>query len=149
MAVLWPFLPVEFLSMPTPEMAKFLADAPTRKSGSKLQPYMELIVELKRRRWSYRAIQSTLAERFGVRVNHKSVQKFIQAEVRRSKKQIELPEVGGPGMKRPITQPPATAAFEATGTARFQFLKPGEVLKKGRPSEVASQPQRAPKNALF
>jgi len=121
--------------MATPEMAKFLAEAPARKSRSVLQPYLEVIVELKRKRWSYRTIQGTLAERFGVRVNHKTVQKFIQAEVRRSKKQIELPEVASPVTKRPVAQPPATAAFEATGTARFQFLKPGEVLKKGRPNE--------------
>ena len=94
-----------------------------------------MIVELKRRRWSYRAIQQTLAERFAVRVNHKTVQKFVQAEVRRSKKQLELPEIGSVGTNVTLRRSPPQPPLKQPEQPRFQFLKPGEVLKKGRPSE--------------
>jgi IS30 family transposase len=61
-----------------------LDSLPSKEPRSKLEPYAELIQELRKRGRSYREIASILAERCGVRVGTHTVYNFVR--VRASKK---------------------------------------------------------------
>ena len=55
-----------------------LESLPPKGPRSQLEPYTELIQELRKRGWSYREIASILAERCGVRVAIHTVYNFVR-----------------------------------------------------------------------
>ena len=56
---------------------EILDSLPTVKSRSRLEPYKDLICEMRRRNHSYRAISRVLAEKGGLRISHSTVHEFV------------------------------------------------------------------------
>jgi hypothetical protein len=88
-----------------------LDSLPPKEPRSKLEPYAELIQELRKRGRSYREIASILAERCGVRAGTHTVYNFVR--VRASKK--GKPARAGTGRS---TQTPAVPVSDTTAAAR-------------------------------
>ena len=59
------------------QFRKILEDLPEAPPRSRLEPYKELIWELRNRRRPYREIAQLLAERCGVRVSHSTLHEFV------------------------------------------------------------------------
>jgi len=57
---------------------EILDGLPNTTSRSCLEPYKELIQELRRRRRAYREIAHVLREKCGVRVSHSTLHEFVQ-----------------------------------------------------------------------
>jgi hypothetical protein len=71
---------------------------------SRLEPFRELILRLRRQGWSYRGISRLLAEKCGVRATHSTLHEFIQRRSRpRDLQQQPEAEVTTPA----IPEPPA------------------------------------------
>ena len=65
------------------QIANFLADADARPTRSKLEPYAELIRELRQRRWTFRKIADALRERFAVTASPSTIHDFTKVRARR------------------------------------------------------------------
>lgn len=59
------------------QFRKILEDLPTARPRSRLEPYRELIWELRNRSRPYREIAQLLAERCGVRVSPSTLHEFV------------------------------------------------------------------------
>jgi len=59
------------------ELRQLLDALPERGPRSRLDPFRELIMEMRRRRYSYRDISRFLIERCGVGISHNAVRNFI------------------------------------------------------------------------
>jgi transposase len=75
------------------QIAAFLSEAGARPPRSKLEPYAELIRELRQRRWTYRKIAAALGERFGVSASPSTIHDYIRVRARRQ------------GLRKPGSQP--------------------------------------------
>lgn len=60
------------------QLRQLLEDLPRRQPRSRLDPYRELIGEMRRREYSYREIARFLAERCGVAMSHNAVRNFVK-----------------------------------------------------------------------
>jgi IS30 family transposase len=67
------------------QIADFLADADARPARSKLEPYAELIRELRQRRWTFRKIADALRERFAVTASPSTIHDFAKVRAQRAK----------------------------------------------------------------
>ena len=91
------------------QIAAFLADAAALPAPSKLEPYTDLIRQLRQRRWTYQRIAAALCDEFGVSVAPSTVHHFVK--VRAKKKDVAaLPApdtslVIPPGTPRPVKKP--------------------------------------------
>ena len=65
-----------------PKITEILASLPARAPRSRLEPYRELIREMRRRGRTYREIAGVLGERCGVRVAASSVHEFVRRRSR-------------------------------------------------------------------
>jgi hypothetical protein len=65
------------------QIANFLADADDRPARSKLEPYAELIRELRQRRWTFRKIADALRERFAITASPSTIHDFTRVRARR------------------------------------------------------------------
>jgi len=111
-------------------LLKHLPDKPPR---SKLEPYRELIRELRQKRWSYRDIAVLFEEKLTIAVAPSTLHNFVKVRARQ-KSAITLPPVTG------ITTELMTAGGKRPSVSvgdpkqKFEFT-PGEALKlspKGR-----------------
>ena len=59
------------------QFRKILETLPDARPRSRLEPYKELIWELRNRRRPYREIAQVLADRCGVRVSHSTLHEFV------------------------------------------------------------------------
>jgi len=59
------------------QFRKILEDLPKARPRSRLEPYQELIWELRDQRRPYREIAQLLADRCGVRVSHSTLHEFV------------------------------------------------------------------------
>ena len=64
------------------KIASFLASADSRPAPSKLEPYAELIRELRRKRWTYLRIARTLKDEFGVSAAASSIHNFVKVRAK-------------------------------------------------------------------
>jgi IS30 family transposase len=71
------------------QIANFLADADARPARSKLEPYADLIRELRQRRWTFRKIADALRERFAVTASPSTIHDFAKVRARRVKAEIQ------------------------------------------------------------
>jgi IS30 family transposase len=71
------------------QIAKFLADADARPARSKLDPYADMIRELRQRRWTFRKIAAALRERFAVSASPSTIHDFTRVRARRAKAEIQ------------------------------------------------------------
>jgi hypothetical protein len=67
------------------QIAKFLADADARPARSKLEPYADLIRELRQRRWTFRKIADALRERFAVAASPSTIHDFAKVRAQRAR----------------------------------------------------------------
>ena len=90
------------------QIANFLADADARPARSKLEPYAELIRELRQRRWTFRKIADALCERFAVRASPSTIHDFakVRAQRARAETQRTQPEHAHPGIAAPASSKP-------------------------------------------
>jgi hypothetical protein len=65
------------------EVRTLLAQMPERASRSKLEPHVEVIQELRRKRHTYREIALFLREHFQIAVTHTTVFDFVKMRARR------------------------------------------------------------------
>ena len=65
-----------------PKITEILASLPAKTPRSRLEPYRELIREMRRRGRTYREIAGVLGERCGVRVAASSVHEFVRRRSR-------------------------------------------------------------------
>ena len=128
------------------QFRKILDDLPQARPRSRLEPYKELIWELRNRRHPYREIAQVLAQRCGVRVSHSTLHEFVHrhfhngtAPLMRPSEEAKLHGVdaGRPAAEHEIKQRIDALKRKQTGgrhdSARFQFddseplrLKPGK-----------------------
>lgn len=59
------------------ELRRLLDELPEREPRSRLDPFRALIMEMRRRQYSYRDISRFLIERCGVAISHNAVRNFI------------------------------------------------------------------------
>ena len=90
------------------QIAKFLADADARPARSKLEPYAELIRELRQRRWTFRKIADALRERFDVAASPSTIHDFAKVRAQRSRAETQRtqPEPPRPGATAPASSKP-------------------------------------------
>lgn len=84
-----------------------LDDLPEKPTRSRLEPYSELINELRRRRRTYREIVSVLAEKCDVKVSISTIHDFVRAKTKEAKKAAKL--LGTPVPSADIRNPESTA----------------------------------------
>ena len=87
------------------QIAKFLADADARPARSKLEPYADLIRELRQRRWTFRKIADALRERFAVTASPSTIHDFarVRAQRARAETQRTQPRYPQPGAVAPAS----------------------------------------------
>jgi IS30 family transposase len=90
------------------QIAKFLADADARPARSKLEPYAELIRELRQRRWTFRKIADALRERFAVTASPSTIHDFAKVRAQRAREETQRtqPEHAHPGIAAPASSKP-------------------------------------------
>ena len=107
---------------------------PPKPPRSKLEPYSELIRELRRRSRTYREIAEILKDQVGLRVDHSTICNFVHRQARRARtlrRVEELPsgarDVSQPDSKddSPIPSSPESSAVDRTSDvhARIETLK--------------------------
>ena len=57
---------------------QILAELPDRAERSSLEPYQELIQEMRRRGYSYREVSRLLEERCSVKISHAAIHNFVR-----------------------------------------------------------------------
>lgn len=62
------------------QIRALLQDLPARTIRSGLEPYSELVLELRRRNFSYRQIARLLVERCGFEVSHSAIHDFVRKQ---------------------------------------------------------------------
>jgi len=100
---------------PDDQIAKFLADADARPARSKLDPFADMIRELRQRRWTFRKIADALRERFAVTASPSTIHDFAKVRARRAKAEMQPAQPSRPQPKD-----------GATPTARRRFLLESE-----------------------
>jgi IS30 family transposase len=118
---------------------------PEKPPHSRLEPYSELIDELRRRRRTYREIVSVLAEKCDVRVSISTIHDFVQAKSKEAKKAARLLRTSVPSahVHNPDLIPPRRGApqlNQGNPTAeevqrRIAALKQRKVPPATNPSE--------------
>jgi hypothetical protein len=75
---------------------QILAELPHRRERSSLEPYRELVLEMRRLGYSYREMARLLADRCGVKISHAAVHNFVRRHTRRlaAEPPHARPEVG-------------------------------------------------------
>jgi hypothetical protein len=101
-----------------------LDSLPPKPARSKLEPYAELIHELRRRGRSYREIADILADRCGVRVGVHTLYNFVRVRTVASKKSTSKPAkaTAAGAVPQPVAAV-TTASTDADVRQRIQALK--------------------------
>ena len=90
------------------QIANFLADADARPTRSKLEPYADLIRELRQRRWTFRKIADALRERFAVTASPSTIHDFARVRAQRARSETQRTELkhAQPGAAAPASSKP-------------------------------------------
>ena len=59
---------------------KILAELPDRGKRSSLDPYRDLVLEMRRRGYSYREMAQLLAERCELKISHAAIHNFVRRQ---------------------------------------------------------------------
>src|SRR5260370_703179 len=104
-----------------------LRNVPEKPPRSKLEPYRELIRELRLKRWSYREIAALFEEKLTLEVAPSTLHNFVKVRAKQ-RSVLALPPLGGvtKGEAIPETKRPSYA--KPGNGQRFEFI-PGEALK--------------------
>jgi hypothetical protein len=100
------------------EIGKFLAEAEVKQAPSKLEPYSELLIVLRQRKWTFKQISTAMQERFGVSVAPSTIHNFLKV---RTGRRTDSQAAGvGQAEQGPGTQKVASAAA-ASSKPRFHL----------------------------
>ena len=88
-------------------LSEILNAIPPKQPRSKLEPYYELIRELRRRSKTYREIARILEERVGLRVDHSTICDFVRLRVRWAKAPRRVDELPPRIAVAGMTAPPS------------------------------------------
>lgn len=88
---------------------------PPKPARSRLEPYAELIYELRRRGRSYREITAILANRCDVRVGVHTLYNFVRVRTKPPKKTNRSAKAAPPGPGPAVTSIPDVAASSGSG----------------------------------
>jgi IS30 family transposase len=77
------------------KIAEFIAQADARPARSKLEPFADLVRELRQRRWTFQRIAAALRERFGVSVSPSTVHDFVRVRAHRARIEPTAPPPAG------------------------------------------------------
>jgi IS30 family transposase len=118
---------------------------PEKPPRSRLEPYSDLIDELRRRRRTYREIVSVLAEKCNLRVSISTIHDFVRAKSKEARKAAKLLRTAVPSadIHNPDSTPPRRSApqlNQGNPTAeevqrRIAALKQRKVPPATNPSE--------------
>src|SRR6476660_3217590 len=98
------------------EMFQAILDTlPPKPARSRLEPYADLIHELRRRGRSYREITTILADRCDVRVGVHTLYNFVRVRTRPPKKTNKSAKVAPAGPGPAVTSIPNVAATSGGG----------------------------------
>ena len=108
------------------QIQALLQDLPERAIRSGLEPYRELVLELRRRSFSYRQISKLLADRCGFEIGHSAIHDFVR-------KHGAMPPLLKPGgaEEPPVASAPSTSP-EQRG-ANSSIRERIEALKRKKP----------------
>lgn len=93
-----------------PQIQALLQDLPERAIRSGLEPYRELVLELRRRSFSYRQIAKLLADRCGFEISHSAIHDFVR------KHGASPPLVKPSGSEEPLVASAPNTKSERRGT---------------------------------
>jgi len=111
-------------------LRELVAAVPAAPLRSKLEPYYDVIRELRRKRCTYQQVATFFTERLGIRVSPSTVHAFVAVRAKRGRKSpYELPMIEAPDRAE---SPPAQPS---------EVPDPISVLKARRPAP----PQQAPR----
>ena len=93
---------------------EIIESLPEKRSRSRLEPYRQLIAELRRLRRTYREIAHVLREKCQVQVSAAAIHNFVRLHLRRKRNPIRRqepgfrasPQLGGTAMNERPTSPP-------------------------------------------
>lgn len=113
------------------ELSAILDELPDKRPRSRLEPYRELIIELRSRKLTFQDIAEVLAQKCGVRVTGSGIHDFLrrrnlQAKVSMTSSQ-QRPSAQG-RYNRPISELREGRGAQEGNTAPFEF-DPSEPLK--------------------
>lgn len=115
-------------TMPKPNIDEILAAIPARPPRSRLEPYRELIEELRRRRVTFREIAEILAEQCNIRVSRAAVHDFLKTRARPVNQPARTRQGTRAAPSQSIESRPPSAvaredAFEYDATQPLSLLK--------------------------
>ena len=73
------------------ELAAILEELPYKRPRSRLEPYRDLIVELRSRKLTFQDIAEVLAQKCGVRVTGSGIHDFLRRRSREAKAKLSSP----------------------------------------------------------
>ena len=113
---------------------------PEKPPRSKLEPHLDVILELRHKGRTYQEIAHFFGEHLNVMVAASTIHAFVQvrARHRQQKPPAELPPMIEPRME---TAPAAAENARATGGVEGDVAERIEALKRRRPPEKPEKPQ--------
>jgi len=87
-------------------LRELVAAVPTAPPRSKLEPYYDVIRELRRKRCTYHQVATFFTERLGIRVSPSTVHAFVAVRAKRGRKSpYELPPIDSPAEAEALAEP--------------------------------------------
>jgi hypothetical protein len=88
------------------KITAFLAAADAKAARSKLEPFADLIRQLRQRRWTYVQIAHALSEQFGLAVHPTTVHAFVKVRSGKGKGVLTMstPAVASVTSPKPVVQ---------------------------------------------
>src|SRR5260370_33949491 len=104
-----------------------LRNVPEKPPRSKLEPYRELIRELRLKRWSYREIAVLFEEKLKLEVAPSTLHNFVTVRAKQ-RSVLAIPPLGGAG-KGEAVQEVRRTSLAKHGKGQRCELTPGDALK--------------------
>lgn len=114
---------------------EILDNIPNRRQRSKLEPYDDLIDELRRRGHTFRGIAQILAERCELVVVSSTVVRFVATRSKRKRKCLKFPDAELTRVKNTATAP--ERVINSSATPSSEVWKRIEALKQ-RPAQTVA-----------
>src|SRR5438128_4932327 len=121
------------------QVRKILDALPKKVSRSRLEPYRELIRQLRRRRRTYREIAQLLGEHCQLRISVTAVHKFVERNLRRKQTGYKPQETGSIASTHADRKVRMPAGTEKLCALKNQTYAPGEPVWE-RIAELKQQP---------
>ena len=118
------------------DLEAILDSLPAQPPRSRLDPYADLIEEMRRRNWTYRAIAEVLAEKCNLKVAPSNIHHFVrQRELRMASKPETVPRVDGERQSAPTSSGSRTGGSSVPITEQHDEVRARiDALKRRRES---------------